>query len=67
MQVKVDIYIYIYIYIYIIFIFICPREENPLILGLGKCGGKDMVPIWSCVSTHYPQPLGVGWLLCTLA
>jgi len=24
------------------FFFFCPREENPLILDLGECGGKDM-------------------------
>ena len=40
----------------LIFIFFCPREENPLILGLGKCRGKDTVPIWSYVP--YPPR---GW------
>ena len=39
-----------------IFIFICLRAENPLILGLGKCGGRDMVPVWSCVSYRLTPP-----------
>jgi len=50
--------------------FLVLGRKTHQILSLGKCGDRDMVPIWSCASyplTPSPTPLGVGQLLCTLA